>query len=1060
MPPLSIANAAARLRSRDAVPAALLVKEILEELNSWQSSFEFQHFMATVTGPEGRMDKLKKARAVYRATFTKLNSKVLDLCKAEEPILQDIHANFNVLEQKADALFNVDKEMFNALLETNASESDLEVDLSTTDEYANVFNKTRLIVDSVLKTDVEIASKNDVKISNVSLENVDSHKRRFKLPMIEFIKFSGKITEWLPFWSQFKIIDADVGITNEDKFQYLLQATLPRSRARLLAIESLKSRFGRDDLLVEVYVRELLKLVLRILNDNVTLSVLYDKLEAQLRALETLNVTSDIYAAMLFPLVESCLPEEVLRVWQRNTACDRGCNLKDQLNNLMTFLRREVENEERISLVVSGFEVKQNNVVTNKSVVRGGAREKPRIPTAATLVNREVGIQCIFCDRYGHKMEECFKAKRLTLKMKHGLVVMCPKFDEEQDKNVPSTSKQESGNSVPSVPVENSLTNTTHPEVILQTLKVFVYGQDNKGRSARVLIDTGSQRSYITENLAKEMKYPSTGEVKTVHALFGGDHTAVVTHNLYKLRIRDFNGVYAYACNFDVLDQPVICGAVLPAAKGDWMEELNHKNIQLSDDQAGIVEILIGADIAGKLFTGSIYVLKCGLVAVETKLGWTLMGKSPVELTSSCCANMVVTSLLSKDVEISNLWKLDILESKWWEGPAWLKEPKDDWPRTNLEFNELEINEEKIKCIGTSLACTELLDTNWYYKYFSKFQKICRMIAWIVRFMNNCRNPNQTRRGLLLSVGEIEDATCMVFKLVQIEVYQKEDKSITSLKPFLDKKGLLRVQTRITERKDSDEFIYPILLPGDHPVVKRLIFEKHVQFCHTGIQNLLSILREEYWIVKGRKSVRNVISRCVVCRRYKAKELQTSPVALPQDRVRDAAVFEVTGKSGVSDCDVADAASLKKRVRYTLKISQNLRKRFRNEYLGKLIEFSKRQTKGNEIKTGDVVLIKDGHKRLDWLLGVVLELLPGKDGEVRLVRLKTASGSFLRPVQRLCLFETTPWDTQNFLKEQFRVRRDRPIKLKSQSETRLEESKEKTNVFTRSGRQVKPLVRY
>ncbi|KAJ8974346.1 hypothetical protein NQ317_008620 [Molorchus minor] len=295
------------------------------------------------------------------------------------------------------------------------------------------------------------------------------------------------------------------------------------------------------------------------------------------------------------------------------------------------------------------------------------------------------------------------------------------------------------------------------------------------------------------------------------------------------------------------------------------------------------------------------------------------------------------------------------------------------------------------------------------------------MIAWIVRFMNNCRNPNQTRRGLLLSVGEIEDATCMVFKLVQIEVYQKEDKSITSLRPFLDKKGLLRVQTRITERKDSDEFIYPILLPGDHPVVKRLIFEKHVQFCHTGIQNLLSILREEYWIVKGRKSVRNVISRCVVCRRYKAKELQTSPVALPQDRVRDAAVFEVTGK---------------------------------------LIEFSKRQTKGNEIKTGDVVLIKDGHKRLDWLLGVVLELLPGKDGEVRLVRLKTASGSFLRPVQRLCLFETTPWDTQNFLKEQFRVRRNRPIKLKSQSETRLEESKEKTNVFTRSGRQVKPLVRY
>ncbi|KAJ8974347.1 hypothetical protein NQ317_008621, partial [Molorchus minor] len=510
------------------------------------------------------------------------------------------------------------------------------------------------------------------------------------------------------------------------------------------AIESLKSRFGRDDLLVEVYVRELLKLVLRILNDNVTLSVLYDKLEAQLRALETLNVTSDIYAAMLFPLVESCLPEEVLRVWQRNTACDRGCNLKDQLNNLMTFLRREVENEERISLVVSGFEVKQNNVVTNKSVVRGGAREKPRIPTAATLVNREVGIQCIFCDRYGHKMEECFKAKKTNsenetrsfvkcfiCEQKH-LTVMCPKFDEEQDKNVPSTSKQESGNSVPSVPVENFLTNTTHPEVILQTLKVFVCGQDNKGRSARVLIDTGSQRSYITENLAKEMKYPSTGEVKTVHALFGGDHTAVVTHNLYKLRIRDFNGVYAYACNFDVLDQPVICGAVLPAAKGDWMEELNHKNIQLSDDQAGIVEILIGATgicsegkVGIKMLGGFQFdvVTKRSILATahrlfdpigvscptalylkillqETwslKIGWDVQVHEDIEKRFREWVKEVV---YLREIKIPRwlaeaVWQKKLLESKWWEGPAWLKEPKDDWPRTNLEFNELEINEEK-----------------------------------------------------------------------------------------------------------------------------------------------------------------------------------------------------------------------------------------------------------------------------------------------------------------------------------------------------------------------------
>jgi len=44
---------------------------------------------------------------------------------------------------------------------------------------------------------------------------------------------------------------------------------------------------------------------------------IYDKLETQLRALETLGVTTDMCAAMLFPLVESSLPEETLRIWQR-----------------------------------------------------------------------------------------------------------------------------------------------------------------------------------------------------------------------------------------------------------------------------------------------------------------------------------------------------------------------------------------------------------------------------------------------------------------------------------------------------------------------------------------------------------------------------------------------------------------------------------------------------------------------------------------------------------------------------------------------------------------------
>src|SRR5436190_14388361 len=60
-------------------------------------------------------------------------------------------------------------------------------------------------------------------------------------------------------------------------------------------------------------------------------------------------------------------------------------------------------------------------------------------------------------------------------------------------------------------------------------------------------------------------------------------------------------------------------------------------------------------------------------------------------------------------------------------------------------------------------------------------------------------------------------------------------------------------------------------------------------------QVLLSILRENYWIIGGRRSIRSVISKCIACKRQKAKQIEVIPATLPVDRLRDACVFEVTG---------------------------------------------------------------------------------------------------------------------------------------------------------------------
>ncbi|GBN08003.1 hypothetical protein AVEN_215207-1 [Araneus ventricosus] len=159
-------------------------------------------------------------------------------------------------------------------------------------------------------------------------------EKRFELLRLELRKFNGDVKEWLYFWRQFEKIHADSSIEDLDKFQYLLQSTVEGSRAREViesfpptgdnypkANDCLKTRFCRHDLQVEDYVRELLKLVLKNANSNFcsdNLCALYDNLEQQIRALETLGVTTDKSASLLYPLVESCMPEYFLQAWQQS----------------------------------------------------------------------------------------------------------------------------------------------------------------------------------------------------------------------------------------------------------------------------------------------------------------------------------------------------------------------------------------------------------------------------------------------------------------------------------------------------------------------------------------------------------------------------------------------------------------------------------------------------------------------------------------------------------------------------------------------------------------------
>ncbi|GFX62257.1 integrase catalytic domain-containing protein [Trichonephila clavipes] len=84
--------------------------------------------------------------------------------------------------------------------------------------------------------------------SSNSTADLNNSKRKFTLPRLELRQFSDNSKVWLPFWSQFEQIHKDEDITPEDKFQYLVQATVTGSHARQI-VEMLTVSIGAPDLL-------------------------------------------------------------------------------------------------------------------------------------------------------------------------------------------------------------------------------------------------------------------------------------------------------------------------------------------------------------------------------------------------------------------------------------------------------------------------------------------------------------------------------------------------------------------------------------------------------------------------------------------------------------------------------------------------------------------------------------------------------------------------------------------------------------------------------------------
>lgn len=118
---------------------------------------------------------------------------------------------------------------------------------------------------------------------------------------------------------------------------------------------------------------------------------------------------------------------------------------------------------------------------------------------------------------------------------------------------------------------------------------------------------------------------------------------------------------------------------------------------------------------------------------------------------------------------------------------------------------------------------------------------------------------------------------------------------ISSLTPFLDDEGMLRLGGRLKHSSLPLETKHPIILPTESALAVLLRREAHINHLHAGVQLTTTVLRRKYWMPRMRQALKKEIFKCKECFRQREETIQQQMGDLPQARVNQAAPFEYTG---------------------------------------------------------------------------------------------------------------------------------------------------------------------
>ena len=231
---------------------------------------------------------------------------------------------------------------------------------------------------------------------------------------------------------------------------------------------------------------------------------------------------------------------------------------------------------------------------------------------------------------------------------------------------------------------------------------------------------------------------------------------------------------------------------------------------------------------------------------------------------------------------------------------VWLKGPEMLWQREDPAYEPcptmLVADDDPEILPSVSCNVTVVAETNSVLSYLESFpswEETKDTLANAIMFLSL---THKERKDPDITVNDLVKSERIVIRMLQDKHYSKEKEclmsgtrlmkssTIVKLDPFLDENQLLRVGGRL--RKSNLLNIYPVILPKNEPIVKKIIQKYHEDIAHLGRTSTLNETRlQGYWIINGGSQVRKLIQSCRRCKELRGQPETQKMADLPEERV-------------------------------------------------------------------------------------------------------------------------------------------------------------------------------